>query len=213
MSGGNQAAPPLRARPASCAHRRSAPLRARMPPAARRASYIYAPGARGGAGHLNERPIEGRRRTQASGPHLNGGRRWRSGPPTHSAPGGRWGSERDAGRGGPYASWAERGLLEEREGSSHPLLSPPTSQGGRPSSWSGPHLLSPALASPVSLPLELVEGLTCPDSSAGRLQRMWSWQPQGPSWVLCPLRPGDGSEVPPTCCLPHQPGRSARPQG
>ena len=46
----------------------AAPLRARMPPAARRAAYIYAPGARGGAGHLNERPIEGRRRAQVVGP-------------------------------------------------------------------------------------------------------------------------------------------------
>lgn len=126
---------------------------------------------------------------------------------------GQVGSRAGRREAGSYASWAERGLLEEREGNCRPLLSPPTSQGGRPSSWSGPHRLGPALASSVSLPLELIEGLTSPDSSAGGLQRMWSWQPQGPSWVLCPLRPGDGSEVPPTCCLPHQPGRSARPQG
>ena len=71
MSGVNQADPrsapdPLAA--PTAAPLRSAPLRARMPPAARRVSYIYAPGARGGAGHLNERPIKGRRRTQAAGP-------------------------------------------------------------------------------------------------------------------------------------------------
>ena len=98
---------------------------------------------------------------------------------------GQVGSRAGRREAGPYAS--REGLLEEREGNSRPLLSPPTSQGGRPSSWSGLHRLRPALASSVSLPLELVEGLTCPDSSAGGLQRMWSWQPQGPSWVLCPL--------------------------
>ena len=99
------------------------------------------------------------------------------------------------------AGWRGAPRGKRTEQSSPPLTA--HLSGGPPSSWSGPHRLGPALAAPVSLPLELFEGLTCPDSSAGwsrvMLQRMWSWKSQGPSWVLCPLRPGDRSEVPPTC--------------
>lgn len=46
----------------------AAQLRARMPPASRRAAYISGPRARGVAGHLNERPIEGRGRAQVARP-------------------------------------------------------------------------------------------------------------------------------------------------
>lgn len=104
------------------------------------------------------------------------------------------------------AGWRGAPRGKRTEQSSLPLTA--HLSGGRPSSWSGPHRLGPALAAPVSLPIELFEGLTCPDSSAGwsrviMLQRIWSWKSQGPSWVLCPLRPGDRSEVPPTC-LPVQ---------
>lgn len=76
------------------------------------------------------------------------------------------GVQRGKGRGGSFSELGRGGLLEERE-SNHSLLSPPTSQGGRPSSWSGPQRLGSALTAPVSLPLELFEGLTCPDSSEG----------------------------------------------
>lgn len=66
MPGENRAVPGLRGDPLRAPA--AAALRARMPSAARRAAYIYTPRAWGGAGHLNERPIEGRRRGRVAGP-------------------------------------------------------------------------------------------------------------------------------------------------
>lgn len=99
-------------------------LRARMPPAARRAAYIYAPRARGGAGHLNERPIEGRRRAQVSGPHLRSGL-WSPNPYNYGV----WcGNE----RGEFFGELGGGELLEERREYHHSLLSQPTSQRDTP---------------------------------------------------------------------------------
>ena len=64
------------------------------------------------------------------------------------------------GEAGLSASWAGGGLLEERE--SNPVTTHPSEWTPRQLEWS--QHLGPALTAPVSLPLELFEGLTCPDS-------------------------------------------------
>lgn len=143
MSGGNRLHP--RSVPDPLAAPAASLLRARMPPAARRAAHIYAPGARGGAGHLNERPIEGRRRAQVAGPTCAVGDAGGLGPPSPHGCRGRWGPGWE-GEGGRLREPRGEGLLEERGEGSHPLLSPPTSQGGHPSFWSGPYSLGWALA-------------------------------------------------------------------
>lgn len=145
----------------------------------------------------------GRGGGRAAGPTA----RWATGPvwsPTHSAPGGRWGPGREEGRRVPRPSWAGGGSTEEREGTVVPSSHrPPLRVDTLAAPGVAPSSLGHTLASSVSLPLELIEGLTCPDSSAGGLQRMVVMAALGgPSWVLYPLRPGDGSEVRPRAACP-----------
>lgn len=137
-------------------------LRARMPPAARGAAYIYAPRAWGGAGHLNKRPIEGRRRAQVARPTCAVGDAGIPVPLVHTAAGVRCGKE----RGGFFGKLGRGALQEERGESNHFLLSRTTSQRDSP---------APAVA-PIALVLHwqslavsprTLEGLTCPDASQG----------------------------------------------
>lgn len=190
-----------------------------MPPAARRAAYIYAPRARGGAGHLNERPIEGRRRAQVSGPTCAVGDAGGLVLSIHTTSGGRWGpvweGERrvlqPAGQSG-----APRG--QEREQSTHPLTA--HLSGWTPNTWRAPHLLGPALAGPCQSPPRTLRRAHMPRLVrrlvlSCALENVVIEAAGPPHWDLRPLRPGDQSEVPPTSlpAWPGQPRASDPPRG